>query len=159
MPRVAASNGIKPELRALAVLKMGARVTPTEINDCVGTGDYASKYISKLRTRYGFEFAVEKDDRTVVAYVMTAEPANAEELRNMKPKEKVVKVKEDKPRKPRKVNRAFNAMPVKVKKTDKDAVKVLDDLGLTKRGAGEVGNYSVDADWDDYSAPIRDYIV
>ena len=46
MPRTAASNGVKPYLRALAVIKPGVPVTPQAINDHVGTGDYAAKYIS-----------------------------------------------------------------------------------------------------------------
>ena len=31
MPRVNASNGIRPEIRALAVLQLGKTVTPAEI--------------------------------------------------------------------------------------------------------------------------------
>ena len=43
MPRVNASNGIRPEIRALAVLQLGKTVTPADINDHVGTGDYDRK--------------------------------------------------------------------------------------------------------------------
>jgi hypothetical protein len=91
MPRVATSNGIKPYLRALAVIKMGVPVTPTEINDHVGTGDYAAKYISFLRTRNGFEFTIQKDGRKVVSYTMIKEPADVEALRNLQPKAKTTK--------------------------------------------------------------------
>ena len=45
MPRVAASNGVRPEIRALGVIKLGVPVTPAEINAYVGTGDYAAKYM------------------------------------------------------------------------------------------------------------------
>lgn len=86
MPRTAQSNGIKPYLRALAVIKLGVPVTPTEINDYVGTGDYAAKYISFLRTRNGFEFTIQKDGRKVVSYTLIKEPADAEVLRNLTPK-------------------------------------------------------------------------
>lgn len=86
MPRTAQSNGIKPYLRALAVIKLGVPVTPTEINDYVGTGDYAAKYISFLRNRNGFEFTIQKDGRKVVSYTLIKEPADAEVLRNLTPK-------------------------------------------------------------------------
>ena len=87
MPIVSASNGIRPEIRALAVIKLNKPVTPKEINDYVGTGDYAAKYISFLNTRYGFTIEAQKDGRTVVAYVCIAEPANVAALRATKPKE------------------------------------------------------------------------
>ena len=48
MPRVNASNGIRPEIRALAVLQLGKTVTPADINDHVGTGDFAE--IGKCRS-------------------------------------------------------------------------------------------------------------
>jgi len=86
MPKVSASNGIRPEIRALAVLQMGKTVTPAEINAYVGTGDYAAKYVSFLNTRYGFTVTANKDGRKVVSYTMIAEPANAAELRSATPK-------------------------------------------------------------------------
>ena len=90
MPIVAASNGIKPAVRALAVIQLNKPVTPKAINDCVGTGDYAAKYISQLRNRYGFTFTVQKDGREVVSYTCVGEPANVADLRAMKPKTKTV---------------------------------------------------------------------
>jgi len=86
MPRVAASNGIRPEIRALAVLQLGKTVTPAEINAHVGTGDYAAKYVSFLNTRYGFTITANKDGRKVVSYTVVAEPANAADLRSATPK-------------------------------------------------------------------------
>jgi len=91
MPKVSASNGIRPEIRALAVLVMGKTVTPAQINDHVGTGDYAAKYVSFLNTRYGFTITANKDGRKVVSYTMIAEPANAAELRSATPKAPKVK--------------------------------------------------------------------
>lgn len=85
MPRNAKSNGIPPQVRALAVIKLGVPVTPSEINKCVDTGNYASKWILYLKIM-GFEFEVKKDGRNVVSYTMISEPKNAAELRAMQPK-------------------------------------------------------------------------
>ena len=115
MPRVSASNGIRPEIRALAVLQLGKTVTPKEINDHVGTGEYAAKYVSFLNTRYGFNITANKDGRRVVSYTMIAEPANAAELRGATPK-------------------ATKAKAAKVPK----APKVSKALGLTKSQAKQV---------------------
>ena len=93
MPRVSASNGVRPEIRALAVLVMGKTVTPAEINAHVGTGDYAAKYVSFLNTRYGFTITANKDGRKVVSYTMIAEPSNAADLRAATPKTKIAKPK------------------------------------------------------------------
>jgi hypothetical protein len=92
MPRVNASNGIRPEIRALAVLQLGKTVTPQDINDHVGTGDYAAKYVSFLNTRYGFTITANKDGRRVVSYTVIAEPANAADLRAQTPKAAKAKV-------------------------------------------------------------------
>ena len=91
MPKVSASNGIRPEIRALAVLQLGKTVTPADINNHVGTGDYAAKYVSFLNTRYGFTITANKDGRKVVSYTMIAEPANVAELRSATPKAPKVK--------------------------------------------------------------------
>ena len=115
MPRVSASNGIRPEIRALAVLQLGKTVTPKEINDHVGTGEYAAKYVSFLNTRYGFNITANKDGRRVVSYTMIAEPDNAAELRGATPK-------------------ATKAKAAKVPK----APKVSKALGLTKSQAKQV---------------------
>lgn len=115
MPRVSASNGIRPEIRALAVLQLGKTVTPKEINDHVGTGEYAAKYVSFLNTRYGFNITANKDGRRVVSYTMIAEPANAAELRGATPK----------------------APKTKTAKVPK-APKVSKALGLTKSQAKQV---------------------
>lgn len=90
MPRVAASNGIRPEYRALAVIQLNKPVTPKEINDHVGTGDYAAKYISFLR-RDGFVFDCTKDGRRILSYTLVTEPANAASFRNMQVAAKVAK--------------------------------------------------------------------
>ena len=84
MPRVASSNGIRPEFRALAVIKLNVPVTPEEINTKVGTGNYAAKYISFLR-KADFVFDVQKDGKKVVSYTLTKEPEKASDLRKAGP--------------------------------------------------------------------------
>lgn len=171
MPRVAASNGIRPEIRALAVLKLNKTVTPQEINDCVGTGDYAAKYVSFLNTRYGFTITANKDGRKVVSYNVVAEPANAAELRSMTPKApkaKAVKTPKATVAKAAKVVNIAKApksaedikaknletmkkVAAKFKKASKPAKKVreFDDVTEQFGTSGEVGtSFNVDRDWD-----------
>ena len=84
------SNGIRPEIRALEVFPLGATVTPDVINNHVGTGDYAAKYVSFLNTRFGFTITANKNGRRVVSYTMIAEPDNAAQLRNSTAATKIV---------------------------------------------------------------------
>lgn len=172
MPRVSASNGIRPEIRALAVLQLGKTVTPKEINDHVGTGEYAAKYVSFLNTRYGFNITANKDGRRVVSYTVIAEPDNAAELRGATPKAPKTKAT--------KVAKAPKAKaPAKTASVDKEAIKAKNLETLKKVAAdrnktaaksakkakrvpresdyvretfgstGEIAtSYNVDADWD-----------
>ena len=149
MPRTTASNGIRPEIRALAVFKLNKPVTPKEINDCVGTGDYAAKYVSFLNTRYGFTIEAQRDGRRVVSYTMIAEPANVADLRSMQPKtaSNVVAMPKAKPAKVKVAKPApvvQKAAAAKVKAAPKPKVK--DEVVETFGSSGSVG--SVDADWD-----------
>ena len=138
MPRVAASNSIRPEIRALAVIKLNKPVTPAEINAHVGTGDYAAKYISFLKNRYGFTFSVQKNGRQVVSYTLLKEPKNVDALRGAKPKAAAVAVaKVAKPVKAAKVSAAVSVKPAKVDVVQKQ-------FGST----GEVSSYNVDGDFD-----------
>jgi hypothetical protein len=147
MPKVSASNGIRPEIRALAVLQMGKTVTPKEINDHVGTGEYAAKYVSFLNTRYGFTITANKDGRKVVSYTMIAEPANAAELRAAQPKAskakaaKVAKAPKAKAPKANITQPTFvpkaepaNAEDIKAKNLD-TLRKVAADMGMKKVAA------------------------
>lgn len=140
MPRVAASNGIRPEIRALGVIKMGKPVTPAEINAHVGTGDYAAKYISFLKNRYGFTFSVQKNGRQVVSYTLLKEPKNVEALRGSQPKVKAAKVAVAKVAKPAKAAKIASAVSVKPAKVD----VVQKQFGST----GEVSSFNVDGDFD-----------
>lgn len=139
MPRVAASNGIRPEIRALAVIKLNKPVTPAEINAHVGTGDYAAKYISFLKNRYGFTFSVQKNGRQVVSYTLLKEPKNVDALRGAKPKAAAAKVTVAKVAKPAK---AAKVAAVAVKPAKIDVVQK--QFGST----GEVSSFNVDGDFD-----------
>ena len=167
MPRVAASNGIRPEIRALAVFPLGATVTPDVINAHVGTGDYAAKYVSFLNTRYGFKITANKDGRKVVSYTMIAEPDNAADLRAATPKAPKAKaVKAPKIAAPKTVAKvkapakavvdkeaikAKNLATLKAVAAKRKKVKVreFDDVTDTFGTSGEVGSsFNVDRDWD-----------
>jgi hypothetical protein len=172
MPRTTASNGIRPEIRALAVFPLGATVTPDVINSHVGTGDYAAKYVSFLNTRYGFKITANKDGRKVVSYTMIAEPDNAATLRAAQPKAAKAKAaKVAKVPAPIKVvekaikaanksisNKAaikaknletLKAVAAKRKAAPKSKVREYDDVTETFGTSGEVGtSFNVDRDWD-----------
>jgi hypothetical protein len=172
MPRTNASNGIRPEIRALAVFPLGATVTPDVINAHVGTGDYAAKYVSFLNTRYGFKITANKDGRKVVSYTMIAEPDNAADLRAMQPK--AAKSKAVKAPKVAKAPAPIKLMEKAIKNANKSAadkaaikaknletlkavaakrkkvkVREFDDVTETFGTSGEVGtSFNVDRDWD-----------
>ena len=169
MPRVNASNGIRPEIRALGVFPLGATVTPQVINDHVGTGDYAAKYVSFLNTRYGFTIQANKDGRKVVSYTMIAEPDNAADLRGATPKAAKVKaVKAPKIAAPKTVAKVkapakvvdkeaikaknlatLKAVAAQRKSAPKKKVREFDDVTETFGTSGEVGtSFNVDRDWD-----------
>ena len=164
MPIVAASNGVRPCYRALAVIQLNVPVTPSQINDCVGTGDYAAKYISFLNTRYGFTIEAQKNGRTVVSYTCIAEPANVADLRAMKPKVKGTKpAKVAKATKPAKTASLMTPAEIKAKnletmrkvaakvKARKSKVREFDDVTEQFGTSGEVGtSFSVDKDWDSF---------
>jgi|SRR5665213_1570100 len=145
MPKVTASNGIRPEYRALSVIKLNEPVTPSQINIQVGTGDYAAKYISFLR-KDGFEFSTQKDGRQVVSYTLVKEPANVERFRSAAtPKPSVVT-----PPVPK--NRSNLGVSSK-RETNRPARKV-DGFGNTPRG--EVASFAIDPGFDAGPTSLRD---
>lgn len=152
MPRVAASNGIRPEIRALAVIKLNVPVTPTAINDHVGTGDYAAKYVSFLNTRYGFNIIANKDGRKVVSYTLVAEPSNAAELRGAAPKVAAAPVAKVLPK--RKATAKIDAprkAAASIKSAPRSKVRDFDDVTETFGTSGEIAtSFSVDEDWDSF---------
>lgn len=145
MPIVKASNGVRPEIRALGVIELNKAVSPTEINAFVGTGNYAAKYITFLR-RLGFEFETTKDGRAVTAYILVKEPANAADLRSAKPKVKQPKVAKPKAAKAKVVKKA--KVKVKVPTVDVKAVKAAASPRKPIKSNGEVASFNVDPDWD-----------
>ena len=158
MPIVAASNGVRPCYRALAVIKLNVPVTPSEINAQVGTGDYAAKYISFLR-RDGFVFDTAKDGRQIVSYTLIAEPANAEYFRNLQPKVKAKKVKQ--PKAVAKVAKTKVSAPAgKVVKSKPVFDIAQDEVSKTFGSTGEIASsFSVDADWDSMDGvEVRDFL-
>lgn len=66
-------------LKVLEITKIGVAVTPTEINDHVGKGNYASKFVLYLKI-LGYDFTVTKDGRTVTSYTLTKLAPNHEAL-------------------------------------------------------------------------------
>ena len=179
MPIVSASNGIRPEIRALAVIKLNKPVTPKEINDCVGTGEYAAKYISFLNTRYGFTIEAQKDGRTVVSYTCIAEPADVAILRAMKPKVKGTKpAKVAKATKPAKTASLMTPAEIKAKNLEtmkkvsaklskkvaaskpKAKKKVVDFVEKELGSTGEVAtSFSIDAGWDSMDGVnVKDFL-
>ena len=85
MPRMKSLGGVKGEIKALEIIQLNKPVTPQEIEDYVGTGPYASKYIFILR-RKNFIFDTTKDGRVITSYILVAEPENAAEIRATQPK-------------------------------------------------------------------------
>lgn len=160
MPKIAGRD-VRGEFLALQLFELGKAVTPKEINDHVGRGDYAAKYISFLRGRHGFEFSVQKDGRTVVSYTLIAEPKNAAEVRakaTAAPAAKAPKAKaaaKTKAAKPAKVRQSKQTAPVAKaarnvlkERADAEADRLLAEIGMKNAGEYAGGTYSVDPDWD-----------
>ena len=159
MPRTVNSNGIRPELRALAIIKMGVPITISEINDYIGSGDYGSKYVCMLKTVWGFTFTVQKNGRKVVSYTMVAEPKNGAELRALQPKVKKSATKTaakavKKPKAARTVAKAKKSAAATATSTKAAAFmkfrenKKIDEVAVTLGSTGEVTSYGLDPDWD-----------
>lgn len=77
-----AMHTFTPTLRkVLEIAKIGVPVTPTQINDYIGKGNYASKHVLYLKM-LGYDFDTTKDGRSVVSYTLTKVPDNHETLMN-----------------------------------------------------------------------------
>lgn len=164
MPRTVNSNGIRPELRALAIIKLGVPITISEINDYIGSGDYGSKYVCMLKTVWGFTFTVQKNGRKVVSYTMVAEPKNGAELRALQPKVKKSATKAaaktvKKPKVARSAAVAKQKKSVAVKAATTTSAKAaafmkfrekqnVDPVEAALGSTGEVTSYGMDSDWD-----------
>lgn len=162
MPRTVNSNGIRPELRALAIIKLGVPITISEINDYIGSGDYGSKYVCMLKTVWGFTFTVQKNGRKVISYTMVAEPKNGAELRALQPKVKksATKTAAKAVKKPKAaVAKKTAKKSVTVKAATSTSAKAaafmkfrekqnVDHVEAALGSTGEVTSYGMDADWD-----------
>lgn len=155
MPITTASNGIRPQYRALDIIKLNVPVTPGEINEYVGTGDYAAKYVSFLR-RDGFVFATTRSGRSIVSYELIAEPTNAAQFRNQTGKNKIAKAPVSKVAKPVKKNYSNLVADAPVKKLLKDIGL---DLNSGAKENGELGNFAIDRDFDSYDGDLTDLIL
>jgi hypothetical protein len=166
---MARNSGKRPHEKLLEIMNVGTRLTPAEIDAHVGNGNYSSKHVWFLG-KLGFAFDVEREGRTVVAYTMTDEPANAAEIRNPMPKAyavkapKAAKVKtvkrlaaETVEKTERKVRQSKQTPSAPTKKAarnvlkdraDKQAEALLAELGMKDAGEVQGGSYSVDPDWD-----------
>ena len=152
---MARNTGKRPHEKLLEIMNVGTRLTPVEIDAHVGNGNYASKHVWFLG-KLGFTFDVERQGRTVIAYTMTGEPANAAEIRNPAPKVSKAKAKVAKAPKAAKAPVAprVKAAAVKVAKTkkaksaDADAERMLQELNMNNACEVGGGSYSIDSDWD-----------
>lgn len=79
---MAGLNGLTPTLyQVLQIMPIGVPVTPTQINDHIGKGNYASKHVLYLKI-LGYDFDTNKDGRSVVSYTLTKVPDNHQVLIN-----------------------------------------------------------------------------
>ncbi len=165
-------------LKVLEIAKPGVPVSPSQINDHVGKGNYAAKHVLYLKI-LGYDFSVAKSGRNVVSYTLIKEPANAAALvtaaqskgsgtKAKTAKTKTVKLstvvkkatenyvakKAAKPTKSVAEIKASNleklkAVAAKRKSSTKKKIREFDDVTETFGTTGEVGtSFNVDGDWD-----------
>ena len=152
---------------ALDFLKSKGTATPQEINDHVGKGNYAAKYVCYLKLE-GYEIETVKTGRTVTEYRYVSDGDSAtreykwvppaERGKTKTPKVKAAKVTKPKASKPVKARVSKQTpVPKSVKKAarnvlkdraDAEADRLLAELGMRDAGEYAGGTYSVDPDWD-----------
>jgi hypothetical protein len=152
------TNGMTIVDRAAAFLaKHKSGVTPTELNDHLNVGNYASKYVLYMRIA-GYDVSTVKSGRTVVSYVYNGpgtsgkNPLEMAETVSAKPKANTA------PAKTVKVPKATKSVVAKAAKATKTAVnKAAEKLASApvipndKNSEPEVLIQSVDildTDWD-----------
>jgi hypothetical protein len=158
----------------LALFKSETKLTPKQINDAVGRGNYAAKHVLYLKLS-GHDIETEKQGRSVVSYTYKGLDANFDA--SVKPVDRRAKtmlatkvVPKSVVAKAKDVAKAAEVpvpatKPVKAK-TEKKAKKVveiadvpvmdravksrkkMDEVEETFGSSGSVGSYSVDPDWD-----------
>jgi hypothetical protein len=161
----------------LALFKAETKLTPKQINDSVGRGNYAAKHVLYLKLA-GHDIETEKQGRSVVSYTYkdlvpnfdaSVKPADRRAKTMLVPKSKTdtapvpvvtesVEVKSVKATKPVEVKAAKKSKVVVTHADEDDDVPVMDrarksskkvdEVEDTFGSSGSVGSYSVDADWD-----------
>ncbi len=152
-------------LKVLEITKVGVPVSPSQINDYIGKGNYAAKHVLYLKI-LDYDFSVVKSGRNVVSYTLIKEPTNAAQLvadaKKRMSKGVSTKIETAKPKtkaaKPKAVvdTAAIKAKNLETLKTvaanrKKAAkrVRVIDEVSDTFGTTGEIDPYfSVDNDWD-----------
>jgi len=159
----------------LALFKTDAKLTPKQINDAVGRGNYAAKHVLYLKLA-GHDIEATKDGRSVVTYTykginpnvdvtVKAADRRAKDILVKTPivakTPSVAKVPAKTPivaKTPSVAKTPIVAKKPKVIVTHDDDIPVMDrgrksskrvdDVEATFGSSGSVGSYSVDADWD-----------
>ena len=171
---------VSPQLRVLALFQRKPELTPDEIDQHVGRGPYASKYVCFLKA-LGHNIDTVKDGRQVLRYVyagMRTLPLGAPK-RPVSEQPKIVKADTKEPRKPKtkKVKappteeeiRAKNLtlmrkilLKKKPKKVAKASRTIYGDIVEQEFGStGEIAkSYNIDKDWDSVEGlDIQELIV
>ena len=155
----------------LALFKAETNLTPKQINDAVGRGNYAAKHVLYLKLA-GHDIEATKDGRSVVNYTYKGINPNVDVTvkaadRRVKDiltttvkiaavpipaqvtKEKPVVVKAP-AKKPKVVVSHIDEDEddVPVMDRGRKSSKRVDDVEATFGSSGSIGSYSVDADWD-----------
>jgi|694.fasta_scaffold00027_164 hypothetical protein len=165
-------------LKVLEIAKPGVPVSPSQINDHVGKGNYAAKHVLYLKI-LGYDFSVAKSGRNVVSYTLIKEPANAAALvaaaqsKGSGTKAKTAKTKAAPAAKTKTATKKVVAPVVAKTKPTKSVAEIkaanlaklkevgaahkklakrvreFDDVTETFGTTGEVGtSFNVDGDWD-----------
>ena len=155
-------------VKVLQVVKLNKSVTPTEINDHVGDGDYAAKHVWYLG-KLGFTVTKQKDGRKIASYTLIAEPANAEAIRNTVHGAARKTVTKSKKSAPLIVSNAVNVSPkikapkkassnksvADIKAANLAKLKAVGDRFKSEKSELEILNdtpsatsFSIDGDWD-----------
>ena len=153
----------------LALFKTDAKLTPKQINDAVGRGNYAAKHVLYLKLA-GHDIEATKDGRSVVTYTYKGINPNVDvtvkaadrRAKDILVKTPIVAKTPSVAKVPAKILSVAKT-PIVAKKpkvivTHDDDIPVMDrgrksskrvdDVEATFGSSGSVGSYSVDADWD-----------
>lgn len=136
-------------LKVLELARSKSSLTPTEINDHIGKGNYASKHVLYLKI-LGYEFDTAKDGRNVVSYSLVKEPDNSNELvaavsSKSTKTPKLAVVKKAAPSEEVKVKNIETMKKVAAKFRNRKPVKTIE---IDEEVERDSFSYSVDNDWD-----------